>query len=333
MEIRRQTVGITAGHAGQPPTQVDAYTMDTGADLAVTVWTYGASLVEVQVPDRDGVVDNVVLRLPELASYESRRSNPYLGSVMGRFCRAVRDGRFRLDGVEHELATNEAGQHIHGGPLGFDRYVWTADAARDGDELQLRLRLDSPDGAQGYPGAVTAECRYRVSGDGTLVFDYRATTTASTIVSLTNHAFWNLSRASTVDDHVLAVRADRAVVFDDDFVPQAGPPPPVANSGLDHRRARQLGGAALDNCFVLDDATGPAAELTDPATGRVMSVHTDQPTLGVYTGDHYAALPRGGICLTAGAMPDAPNRPAYPSARLDPGGLYRQRTVHRFGVC
>ena len=151
MEVRRDIVGTAQDPRWRQPVPVHSYVLDTRRGLAATVWTYGATLVEVLVPDRDGAVGNVVLRLPDVAAYEDRARNPYLGATVGRFCRSVAHSRFELDGVVHELTANDGRHHIHGGSTGFDRFVWDAAAEREGDQLVLRCRLESPDGAQGYP--------------------------------------------------------------------------------------------------------------------------------------------------------------------------------------
>ncbi|RFU86638.1 galactose mutarotase [Streptomyces triticagri] len=329
MKILRSSVGRTAGHIGQGSTNVDSYTLDTGQGLSVTVWTYGASLVEVRVPDRDGVLGNVVLRLPNLRMYEDPEINAYIGATVGRYCRCVRNGRFSLDGVEYELDHNDGSHHLHGGSLGFDKYVWTADAETVDDRMVLRMVLQSPDGDQGYPGALTAEIRYEVDADSRLSFDFQATTTASTITGFTNHAFWNLGGPGhTVDDHQLTLNSSRFVAFDNHLMPLSGPPRLLVGTPLDFQSAREVGVQRVDNFYVLDDEEW-AAELVHPRSGRRMRVTTDQPGIGVYTGDHYR-LPRAGICLETGAWPDAPNRPDFPSVRLDPGQTYRHHTTHEF---
>ncbi|MGH8931689.1 MAG: aldose epimerase family protein [Egibacteraceae bacterium] len=323
-------IGTAQGHTGQGPTSVEAYTLDTDADLAITVWTYGATLVEVLVPDRDGRIGNVALRLPDLASYQDRARDAYVGATIGRFCRGVAGGRFQLNGTEHALDRNEGTHHFHGGSIGFNRYVWAAEAETSDDRLSLHLRLDSPDGDQGYPGAVSVTAVYTVDRQGHLTFEYTASTTASTILGLTNHAFWNMAGAGTVNNHLLALNATRVVTFDDELIPVHGPPRTVTGTRLDYSRPRRLAEERLDNFFVLDDPNW-AAQLADPATGRVMRVTTDQPGIGVYSADHYF-LPRAGLCLETGAWPDAPNRRDFPSARLDPGQRYRHRTTHEFSI-
>ncbi|MEU4772789.1 aldose epimerase family protein [Micromonospora sp. NPDC023644] len=330
MDLRRQSVGRTSAHAPDPRTEVHAYTVTNGQGHAITVWTYGATLVDVSVPDRHGRLANVVHRLPDLRTYENRTLNPYVGSTVGRYCRAIRNGTFTLDGVPHVLDRNDGEHHLHGGPAGFDRRVWQAWTEESADEAAVVLRLVSPDGDQGYPGTVDVEAAYRLHRSGRLTFDYRATTTAPTIIGLTNHAYWNLAGGGTIDGHHLAINADRTVAFDSDLLPRSGPPVPLAGTALDYRTPRRIGAAAIDNFFVLDDATW-AAELADPDSGRRMTVVTDQPGMGVYSSDGPAA-PRRGLCLEAGAWPDAANRPDFPSVRLDPGDVYEHRTTHHFSV-
>ncbi|MFJ3837467.1 aldose epimerase family protein [Streptomyces sp. NPDC090054] len=303
--------------------------MDSGNGLAITVWTFGATLVEVNVPDRHGRTDNVVVRLPDLRSYEDPALNAYVGATVGRYCRCVTGGRIELDGTVHVLDRNDDGHHLHGGSLGFDKHVWRAEPQAFADRLVLRLRLHSPDGDQGYPGALDAEVRYEVDAESRLTIEFRATTTASTVVGLTNHAFWNLGGAGrTVDDHELTLNSTRYVGFDERLMPLVGPPRPVAGTPLDHTTPRRLRDSRIDNFFVLDDPEW-AAEVVHRPSGRAMRVLTDQSGVGVYSGDHFRR-PRAGLCLETGAWPDAPNRPDFPSVRLDPGQTYRHRTIHQF---
>ncbi|CRK61869.1 Aldose 1-epimerase [Alloactinosynnema sp. L-07] len=309
---------------------VECYRLDNGRGLAVEVLTYGATLVAVEVPDRDGAVDNVVLRLPNAADYQDRAKNPYVGSTVGRYCRCVAGGAFTIDGVEHHLTRNAGLHQIHGGPEGFDRALWTAETETTADSVAVRLSLTSQDGDQGYPGTLTAETTYRLTADDCLVMAYRATTTAPTVVGFTNHAFWNLGGAGTIDGHTLALNAAHWVDADEDFIPLPGPPRPVDGTDMDYRAATPLDGRAIDAFFVFADDEW-AADLRDPRTGRRMVVTTDSPGLGVYTGDFHPR-PRTGLCLETGAFPDAPNRPDFPSTRLNPGEVYATRTVHRFDI-
>ncbi|MEV4000455.1 aldose epimerase family protein [Streptomyces halstedii] len=328
--IERTTVGVAPARAGHPAAEVESYTLDTGAGPAVTVWSYGATLVGVRAPDREGRYANVCVRLPDLGAYLDRSRNQYVGATVGRYCRCVAGGEFDLDGKRHILDRNQGAHHLHGGSEGLDRRVWSAEASRDGEDLEVRLSVCSPDGDQGYPGQLTAGARYRIGSDGTLAVEYTATTTAPTVVGLTNHAFWNLAGGGTVDGHRLRLDATHAVRFDADLIPLPGPAEDVRGTARDFTVERPLDGVTVDNCFFAGG--GPVlAELSDPVSGRVLRVATDQPAVGVYTGDWFAERPRCGICLETGALPDAPNRPDYPSARLDPGEVHRHRTVYRFG--
>jgi aldose 1-epimerase len=242
----------------------------------------------------------------------------------------VAGGRFSLDGTGHQLAPNAGIHHVHGGPDGFDRAVWTAEPSITADAAQVRLLLVSPDGDQGYPGQLTADTTYRLTDDGSLVMTYRAVTTAPTIVGLTNHAFWNLAGDGLIDGHGLALNAAHWVPADAEFIPLSGPPHSVTGSAMDYRTPISLAGRVIDAFFVLEDPNW-AADLHHPASGRRMRITTDSPGIGVYTGDFYSR-PRAGVCLETGPFPDAPNRPDFPSVRLNPDAEYVTRTTHHFSV-
>lgn len=321
-----ERIGATTG-LWEPDVEVEAHRLSVPGGIAVTVWTYGATIVEVLVPDRNGVRENVVVRLPTLADYEARDRNPYIGATLGRFCRTVAGGRFTLDGTVHQLVCNDGANHIHGGSVGFDRRVWETVVA---DPEQLVLRLVSADGDQGYPGRVVAEASYRLTGLHAFEVELSAQTDAPTIVGMTNHVFWNLAGAGTIERQLLAINAGRVVALDDEFLPESGPPIPVGATRLDRREPRAIAADALDDFFVLDDPAW-AAELRDPGSGRMLRVVTDQMGMGVYSGD---GLPdrRAGICLQPGAWPDAPNRPDFPPATLEPGAHHRHRTSFEFEV-
>ncbi|HUQ54083.1 aldose epimerase family protein [Lentzea sp.] len=325
LRTERTSVGLTP--AGR---EIESFLLSC-EDLTIEVWTYGATLVEVRTPGRDGHVANVCARLPDLASYVDRTRNPYVGATMGRFCRCVAGGEFELDGEIHTLDRNDGRHHLHGGTAGFDTRTWTAEAFQDAGAAEVRLSLTSEDGDQGYPGELTVRTSYRVEPGGVLVIDHEATTTKPTVVGLTNHAFWNLSGNGTVDGHRLRLNTAEAVRFDSDLVPLPGPPADLSGTPLDFRSERLLGDTRIDNCFLLHDDSW-AAELRHPGSGRTMRVTTDQPGVGVYTGDWFSERPRCGICLETGPLPDAPNRPDYPSARLDPEQVYRHRTTHVFAT-
>jgi len=328
--------------------QVTAHTLSaSAAGLQLTVLDLGATVARLRVPSAGGGWTDVVLGLGSAADYTAD-GNPYLGATVGRYANRVGAARFSLDGTCHELAANEGTTCLHGGSVGFHARRWSV---VDGDEASLELELVSPDGDQGFPGAVTARVRYEVSDD-TVTIEHSAETDAPTVVSLTNHAYFNLAGYGTVDDHRLTLAADAYLPVDPASIP-LGWAEPVQDSVFDfrtgaelhdrvrssHPQVRQAGG--LDHAFVLPgDGLQPAARLEHPATGRALEVSTTQPSVQVYTGNKLDGTvvdragerlgTRGGIALECQGYPDAPNQPDFPSAVLRPGEQYRATTVWRF---
>lgn len=326
----------TIGGHGRPELRI----LDLGATIA--------SLRAFE-PDARGSRPNVVLGHPSLAGYTTNPT-PYFGAVVGRYANRIAGSRFELDGVTHTVAANEGDNCLHGGPGGFHSRVWrVTDAGPD----NLSLELTSPDGDQGFPGELTTTVTYRVTPSSVLV-DITASTTAPTVVNLTNHTYWNLSGEGhgTVDAHLLTVDADEYLPIDEQSIPLAGPAP-VAGTGLDLRSAREIGAVArldeaqtattrgLDHCFLgSGDGLRRVARLEDPVTGRVLEVHTDQPGLQVYTGNYLDGSIVGtsghryrqgdGIALETQNLPDAPNRDWAPSPVLSPGEVYASTTEWRF---
>ncbi|WP_336921369.1 aldose epimerase family protein [Aquipuribacter sp. SD81] len=350
-ELVRRPVGTT-------PDGVEVHALDLShGPLAVTVLTYGARLQSVVVPDRDGRPGEVTLGYDDLAGYLGDRA--FLGATVGRYANRIGGGRFTLDGTEHRLPQNHGTATLHGGADGFHTRVWDAEEAADG----VALRLRSPDGDMGFPGAVDVAVTVTLDDDG-LRLAYEATTDAPTVVTLTNHAYWNLAGpgTGTVDDHVLTVPAARYLPVDDAFVP-LGDPVPVEGTVFDLRDGARLGdrvrhgdeqlrlAGGFDHCYVLDgadsgddgaDGLALAARVHDPASGRTLEVRTDEPGLQVYTGNQLPGTVAGrdgrvmrqgdGLCLETQHWPDSPNRPSYPSTVLRPGEVLRSTTLHTFGT-
>lgn len=323
-EIRKEVVGFTRGHCGQSSREVVSITLMLD-DTALTVWSYGATLVELCIPDKGGLVSNVVQRLPDLGAYET--DDAYVGATMGRYARCVAGGRLKLGGREYQLDRNLGGHHFHGGSLGFHRYVWDAEAGRDGEALVARFRHLSPDGDQGYPGAVEVVATFRLHPGRRLSIEYEGRTSATTLIGLTSHAFWSLVGAGRIDAHELRVASSCVVATDDAHIPFDSSRRIVGTS-LDFTTGRRIGSLELDHCFVVGCAK-PVLELRHPLTCRRLTISTDQPGLALYTGDRLAA-PRGGLCIQPTALPDAPNRPDFPSALLEPGETYHSRSIYEF---
>lgn len=326
-------IGASRGHARQEPTSVEAWSLSAG-DLRAEVWTYGATLVRVDVPDRHGHRVNVVRSRGDLAAHDEvtdRRG--YGGATIGRYANRISDASFELDGTRHRLSANESGNLLHGGTIGFDQYVWSATGWADDDTATVELTLTSPDGDQGFPGRLDVRVGVVLEAAG-ITFDYTATTDAPTVVALTNHAYWNLAGGGLIDDHELELSSSRYLPVRADLIP-TGEIASVDGTRFDFRRADAIGhhidietGRGFDHCFLLDGAV-VAAVLRDPASGRSMTVTTDQPAVQLYTADHIDP-PRSALCLETEVLPDTPNRPEFGSALLRPGETYRQTTRHAF---
>lgn len=325
--LGRVRIGTTAGHEGQGPTEVEAIGIGSRDGLAATVLSYGGHLTDLLVPDRRGRRVNIVKRLPDLRAYEDRERNPYLGALIGRYANRIAHARFTLDGTEHRLVPNEGPHVLHGGPVGLDRYVWDVATVEDDEGVDVVLTVTSPDGDQGFPGALRVEARYRLDRHDRLTISFQATTDAPTVVNLTNHAYWNLAGGGSVTGHVLQVDAARMVQVDEDYLP-TGALPLVRGTRFDFRGGRRVP-ATIDHCLVLGEAQ-PQVVLIDPASGRRLEMTTDLPGLQVYSGFRLDQ-PNTGLALEAQQLPDAPNQPTFPSVVLRPGETYRSKTQVTLG--
>ncbi len=322
--------------------------------LNVSVLTFGASLHTVETPDRNGRMDQVNLSMPTMGDYQDRTRNAYVGATCGRYANRIANGAFTIDGHRAVLETNDGPNQLHGGPDGFARRIWDLiEVTMADDGGRVVLALDSPDGDQGYPGALKATATYELHGH-TLRVTYEAVTDAPTVVNLTNHAYWNLGGVErwgvdgSAADHELRVPGEQVLLTDDTQIP-SGPLAHVGDSPLDLRHSPLLLDVlehrrrGIDHSYVVPttfDAFGeahglnPAAELHHPLSGRTLTVATDQPAVHVYTANKLGA-PFGrqaAVCLETQRFPDAPNRPDLGNAILRPGEHYRSHTEITFGV-
>ena len=321
--------------------RVDRFTLTSGDGIEVSIITYGAAVQSVVAPGRDGSLANVALGFPALDGYIAN-SGHYFGATVGRYANRIAAGRFALDGVEYELSRNDGANCLHGGARGFDTKVWEILDARSGT---LVLACASPDGDMGFPGDLETRVEFRLEGLD-LRIDYRATTSAPTVVNLTNHTCWNLAGEGSgpVDDHVLQLAASSFTPVGPDLIP-TGEIAAVDGTPLDFRVPTAVGarGCAYDHNFVLDrhDASlVRAARLTHPASGRALDVLTTEPGIQLYTGTYLdgtlvgtSGRPyRKGECvaLEPQHFPDSPNHPAFPSTALRPHETFRSTTVFRF---
>lgn len=317
------------------------YTLTNSHGFEVSVTNYGGAVTSLKAPDRDGNFGEIVLGFKTLDEYV--RCPRYFGALIGRHANRIARGRFTLDGVEYQLPCNNGVNHLHGGFKGFDKRVWDV---RESDKA-LHLSYFSKDGEEGYPGNVTASVDYTLL-DNELRVDYLATTDRDTIVSLTNHSYFNLRGTGTILDHELTLIADAFTPVSKDLIP-TGEIKSVEGTPMDFRKAKAIGSelanvaGGYDHNFVLNDWDGSlqlAARLHEPVTGRTLEILTTEPGMQFYSGNFLDGTLIGrngvayelytGLCLEPQHFPDAPNHSNFPSTVLRPGEEYKQTTIYRF---
>ena len=349
-------IALTPGHSGpQVVHDPDAqFNLKNAHGMEVRLASYGARVTSIKVPDRNGVMTDIVLGFDTVEPYRSSVKKPYLGVTLGRYAGRIANGRFTLDGVEHLLAKNNGPNHNHGGVTGFDKVVWNAKQLRNG----VQFDYTSPDGEEGYPGTLKARVTYTLTDANELIIDYRATTDRATPVNLSNHTYFNLAGegSDTVLDHELMIDAEEMLTIDKTSVP-TGKITSVAGTPFDFRMSKPVGrdinqtneqlarGSGYDHTFVLKSKKGakkPAATLYEKTSGRKMQVFTDQPGLQLYTANFLDGslngksgkpyLKRSSLCLETQHFPDSPNQPRFPNTILRPGETYQTRTIYQFSV-
>lgn len=330
---------------------VERFTLRNAASIEVVLSSLGAAIHSIRTPDRDGRMADVVLGFETLDQWVT--NPPFFGVVVGRYANRIARGRFTLDGVTYTLATNNGQNHLHGGNRGFDKVVWQAEPVEGANAVAFTYA--SPDGDEGYPGALTVRVTYTLNDDGELQLDYTANTDKPTVVNLSNHAYFNLAGTGTVLDHELQIHADRYTPVDETLIP-TGELAAVEGTPFDFRQATPIGaritadhpqiriGGGYDHNFVLNGTSGqlrPAAAAYDPSSGRTLEVRTTEPGVQLYSGNFAdpivgrggQAYPRhAGFCLETQHFPDSPNQSAFPSTVLRPGETFTSTTVFRFGV-
>jgi len=332
-------------------TAVPIYTLTSG-QIEVRVTAYGAHLVSVRAPDRTGKMADVALGYDTLDKYLIKPS-PYIGAVVGRYGNRIALGKFTLDGKTYQIPINNGANALHGGPVGFDQYVWQAKEVPDGVEFTHV----SPDGDMGFPGTMTATVRYTLRGN-TLRLDYSAKTDKDTVVNLTNHSYFNLhgDDQGNILDLEVELNADRYTPVDAGLIP-TGELAPVAGTPMDFRKPEAIGAridadneqlkraGGYDFNFVLNGKPGTlrlAAIVTDPMSGRKLTVETTEPGVqfysgnfldGSFTGRHGVKYTKhAGFCLETQHYPDSPNHPDFPTTELKPGQTMHSTTTFTFGV-
>jgi len=343
--IKKTPYGVTKD--GQEVVQFIC-TNDNG--LTLELINYGATVTSFKTPDKDGEFTNITLHCNDITGYEACSS--YFGATVGRYCNRIANGKFNIDGEQYTLATNNAPNHLHGGKVGFDKRIWNASEIKGADWVGVRFTLTSADGDEGYPGELEVTADYILNNGNELIVELKATTDKATHVNLTNHNYWNLSGAGsgTVYEHLLKLEADQYLPVDSTAIP-TGALIDVKETPFDFTSFHPIGSrlndvvgdpVGYDHCFALRDQTGNmalAATVKDPASGRVMEIHTSQPGIQFYSGNFLDGQPGSGgfdqhtaFCLETQHFPDAPNQDGFASTLLEPGQQYHQKTIHKFSV-
>jgi aldose 1-epimerase len=332
---------------------VKLHTLRNTSGMTVRLIDYGAHVISVETPDRNGKSVNVTLGFPNLEGYLQR--HPYFGSTVGRYANRIAKGKFTLDGQTYTLATNNGPNHLHGGRKGFDVVMWQSEGVTDQNSVGVKFSRVSPDGEEGYPGTLKVSVTYVLKRDNELSIQYEATTDKPTVLTLTNHAYWNLAGADSGDilKHELTLFADKYLPVDETSIP-TGELAPVKGTVFDFTEPHAIGARidelkrpphtskGYDHCYVLRGQDGKletAARVKDPTSGRVMEVFTTEPGVQLYCGNFLDGSAAGGgykqhdaFCLETQHYPDSPNQPKFPSTVLRPGQTFRSTTVHRFSV-
>lgn len=338
-------------------TRIEAVELSNSNGVLVRIITLGATVQSLVVPDRQGRTADVVLGYATAAEYLQQPQ--YLGATVGRYANRIGNARFTLDGAQYELEANDGRNHLHGGIRGFDKVVWNIEDVAEKPRARVALRYLSPDGENGYPGALDVRATYALNEKNELTVEYEATTDKPTIANITNHSYFNLAgegSGSDIMNHRLALAADRFTPVDETLIP-TGELRDVAGTAFDFLESTAVGsrihdsddeqlhfGNGYDHNFVIAGEAGAlrlAARLEDPDSGRVMELLTTAPGLQFYSGNFLNDAtgksgrpyrPNDALCLEPQIFPDAPNKPQFPGARLDPGDTYKHKILFRFST-
>lgn len=333
--------------------QVDLFTLTNSNGMTVKIINYGGTIVSIEVPDKNGKIDDITLGLNALEEYFKFSS--YFGALVGRYANRIEGSEFELNGIVYHLAANDGKNHLHGGNKGFDKVVWQARVidGEGGQSLQLFYR--SPDGEENYPGNLDVKVTYTLTEQNELKIGYYAVSDRDTIVNLTNHAYFNLSGHASGDilNHELKINADRFTVINNEGIP-TGEIRDVKDTPMDFSILTPVGarinspdeqivwGKGYDHNWILNasgKASEKAAEVFDPKTGRLMEVFTTKPGVQFYSGNFITETPgkigavykkRSGLCLETQYFPNAMKHKHFPSPILKAGEEYKHTTIYKF---
>lgn len=331
--------------------KANTITLENSKGAQARFTNYGAKLISLHVPDRDGKLVDVVLGYDKAEDYPN--GDPYFGASVGRYANRIAKGKFNIDGTDYQLAINNGENALHGGPQGFSQQYWDFSV----EDNTVRFTYLSPDMEEGYPGNMNVEIAYTLTEANELVIDYTATTDKPTVINLTHHSFFNLKGEGEGDilDHELQINAGKMTPSDETQIP-TGEIVSVEGTPFDFREFHSIGerieadneqlriGIGYDHNYVLEQTDGLklAATLREASRGITMDVLTTEPAMQLYSGNWLGDRPegkngrgyikRGAVCLETQNFPDAPNKVHFPNAILRPGEEHKSQTIYRFGT-
>jgi aldose 1-epimerase len=328
---------------------ITEYTLTNANGMQVGIINYGGALTKIITQAKDSSWGDVLTGYDSLSGF-TQTANPYFGALIGRYANRIAKGTYKVDGVEYHAALNNNGQSLHGGLKGFDKVVWKATPLAGDSSIQLNY--ESKDGEEGYPGNLKVQVVYTLTADNGIKIDYTATTDKTTVINLTNHAYFNLSagKSLTIKDHVLQINANQYTPVDTVLIP-TGESLDVKGTPMDFTQAKRIGDdldkvvGGYDHNWILNKAEGlqEVANVYDPLTGRSLTVFTTEPGLQFYSGNFLDGtlkhtkkgiqyIKHGALTLETQHFPDAPNQSKFPSTLLKPGETYTHTTVYKFAT-
>ena len=328
------------------------HTIENKNGMTVDIIELGATVVTINVPDRNGNLDDVIIGFENPEDFKN--NSVYFGTIAGRYANRIDKGKFSLNGKKYQLTVNSGSNHLHGGLKGINQKTWHVENITSNS---IKLSCTSPDGEEGYPGNVKISVTYSVTEDNGLKIDYEGVTDVPTILNLTNHCYFNLAgqNNNSILDHEVFIDADKFTPVDQNIIP-TGELADVVNTPMDFRKAKKVElhisddfeqlrlTTGYDHNWVLNNFNGnvrKVASVYDAKSGRVLDVLTDQPGIQFYTGNFLDGIKgkkcityksRAGLCLETQFFPDSPNKKNFPSAVLRPGETYTQTTIYQFST-
>ncbi|NIA29984.1 MAG: galactose-1-epimerase [Actinobacteria bacterium] len=343
MNVKKELFGKTSDG-----TAIELFTLTNYNGMKARIMTYGAILVSLEVPDRNGKLADITLGYDDLAGY--LKNNPYFGATVGRYANRIAKGRFTLNGVKYQLAQNDGENHLHGGVKGFDKVVWKGEPVKEANTVGVKLTYLNKDGEEGYPGNLSCTVVYKLTNENALIISYEATTDKATPINLTHHSYFNLAGQGNGDilNHKLMINADKYTPVDAGLIP-TGEIRSVKNTPMDFTTPQTIGSriaevkGGYDHNYIINkkaDEMGLVARVFEPTSGRVMEIYSTEPGVQFYSGNFLDGSITGksgkvyrkyyGFCLEPQHFPDSPNKPQFPSVILNPGEKFESESIYKF---